>query len=172
MRRRLAILGALLAVSGTVVGLMPAADAETGGRGYERGNAPAAIDITWLHATNADQRFAIQVKVRDLRHHGRFSFHYWAGRKAAPPARSLLMTVRPGDEGVRARFFTCGREDCAPARCRSFRATWDAEDDIVRVAARQRCFPGRTPAVGRFFAWSETQAETDEGSEPFLLKRG
>jgi hypothetical protein len=172
MTRRLRTLVALLVASVTVVGAVAPAGAETGGRGYERGNAPAAIDITWLHATNADQRFAIQVKVRDLRDRGRFSFHYWAGRKAAPPTRSLLLVVRHVDDGVRARFLTCGREDCAPAPCRSFHATWSPETDVVRVAARQRCFPGRTPSGGRFFAWAETEADVDEGSEPFFLKRG
>jgi hypothetical protein len=170
--RRLSILSALVGLSGAVLGTLSPAGAETGGRGYERGDAPAAIDITWLHATNADQRFAIQVKVRDLRDTGRFSFHYWAGRKAAPPARSLLLVVRHTDDGVRARFLTCGREDCASAQCRSFHATWNPEKDLVRVAARQRCFPGRTPSGGRFFAWSETKADVDEGSEPFFLKRG
>lgn len=176
MRRRLAGLAALVALvalSGTVVGAMSPAGAETGGRGYERGNAPAAIDITWLHATNADHRFAIQVKVRDLRDKGRFTFHYWAGRHAAPPARSLLLVVRHDAEGVHSKFFTCGREDCAPAPCPSFRATWSPEQDLVRVAARQRCFPGtRTPAAGRFFAWSRTGTHVDDESRPLLLARG
>lgn len=169
----LAGLAALVAVSASLVVATSPADAETGGRGYERGNAPAAIDITWLHATNADRRFAIQVKVRDLGTQGRFSFHYWAGRKAAPPDRSLLLVVRHDEQGgPRGRFLTCDREECAPAPCRSFRATWNRAEDVVRVSARQRCFPGRTPSVGRFFAWSETSTDQDPGSKPFLLRRG
>jgi hypothetical protein len=38
--------------------------------------------------------------------------------------------------------------------------------------ARQRCFPGKTPDVGRFFAWAETRNAEDPGTDPFRLRRG
>ena len=102
MRRQLALLVALLSTS--AVGVASPAHAEAGSRAYERGNAPAAIDITHLTVGNAEKAFEIVVDVRDLRQQGTFHFHYWGGRKGSPPARSLLMVVHRREGKTRAKL--------------------------------------------------------------------
>ena len=123
MRRRVGVLAALVAVSAVLVALPSPAGAETVVQSYERGNAPATIDITRLRVMNGDHRFAMQVKVRDLRKEGRFSFYYWPGRHGTPPPHSVILVVRHDAAGLHQRFLTCGREDCSSAPCRSFRAS-------------------------------------------------
>jgi len=177
--RRGAIRAALMIVTGTVVlaGVVTPASADTGSERYERGNAPAAIDITKLSVHNATARFTMRVAVRDLTERGRFTFHYWSGTSQTPPPRSLLIEVRRVDGDTRARFFGCGREDCVVDTCPSLHAEWHPATDRVEVSASQRCYPRRDPNadppdVGRFFAWSETRTAEDAGSRPFQLSRG
>jgi hypothetical protein len=171
--RRLRSLAALLASAALAGATVPPADADAGQRDYRRGNAPAAIDITQLTVGNAEKAFEIVVDVRDLRQQGSFHFHYWGGRHATPPARSVLMVVHRREGVTRARFLTCDRQECVRATCRSFDAVWLARADRVAVAARQGCFPGDgAPEAGRFFAWSRTTRHVDPGSNPLLVKRG
>jgi hypothetical protein len=164
----------VLTATAALVGLtVVPAQAEVGEKAYRRGNAPAAIDITHLTVANAQRGFEIVVDVRDLRQKGSFHFHYWGGRRATPPARSVLVVVRRHDGATRARFFTCDRQECVREKCRSLAAVWLAGADRVAVAAGQRCFPRDVPTeVGRFFAWSRTVAHVDRGSRPLLVKRG
>ena len=178
MTKRLAMLVALVGLTSTAVlaGVTPPAAAESGSKRYERGNAPAAIDITRLTVRNGEKRFTMRVAVRDLAQRGKFSFHYWRGRHQAPPARSLIIEVRRVDGDTRARFLDCGREDCVLDTCGGMRAEWRPVADVVEVSAPQRCYPRRKgtdpPHQGRFFAWSRTPAHEDPGSAPFLLARG
>jgi hypothetical protein len=173
MRRRVGVLAALVAVSAVLVALPSPAGAETVVQSYERGNAPATIDITRLRVMNGDHRFAMQVKVRDLRKEGRFSFYYWPGRHGTPPPHSVILVVRHDAAGLHQRFLTCGREDCSSAPCRSFRASWRPGDDVVRVSARQRCLPGtRVPGAGRFSASAATETDADTGAANVLVERG
>lgn len=179
MRGRMAALAALTVIAGATLstGAVSPAAAESGSKRYERGNAPAAIDLTRLTVRNGEDRFAMRVSVRNLGERGRFHFHYWGGRRAAPPARSLLVTVRRVDGETRARFFACGREDCAPQDCAGLRARWRVAADAVRVSAPQQCYPRRDPEaepphVGRFFAWSDTATDEDPGAGLLRLDRG
>lgn len=179
MRGRLAAVAALTIMVGAalVAGTMSPAAAERGSKRYERGDAPAVIDITRLTVNNGEDRFAMRVDVRDLGERGRFSFHYWGGRRAAPPARSVLITVRRVDGDTHVRFLGCDREECTPVACDGLRARWRPVADVVRVSAPQQCYPRRDPEagppdVGRFFAWSKTATDEDPGSGLLRLDRG
>ena len=178
MPRRLATLAALMlsvVSTGTValVAAMSPAGAESEGKPYPSGNAPAAIDITKLVVNNGERRFTMRVAVRDLGQRGSFHFHYWGGRRGTPPANSVLIVGRRVDGDTRARFFACGREHCVRDSCGSLRSEWHPRTDLVEVSARQRCYPGAdVPDRGRFFAWSRTGTAGDAGSSPFLLERG
>jgi hypothetical protein len=173
MTRPLRTLVALLALTVPVALMLSPADAESGGKDYKPDNAPAAIDLTRLHVTNAERRFEMRVEVQDLGDRGRFHFHYWAGRHGTPPARSALVVVRRLDGATESTFFVCGREDCVPAPCGSLTTRWRPRADVVAVSARQRCFPGsRTPDTGRFFAWARTHTHVDPGASPLPLARG
>lgn len=176
MRRLiLAILAAGLVLGG---GLMPAS-AESGSLTTPSGDAPAKIDITKFSVDNGARWFTMKVKVRNLRQKGKFHFHYWMGTGGNPPPRSAIVVVHRVDGATKARFLECGIEDCSPTPCARLRASWRPADDVVRIAAPQRCFPrparnpdAPPPPSGRFFAWSLLGDEVDDEVDLLALQRG
>ncbi|RHW24707.1 hypothetical protein D0Z08_23600 [Nocardioides immobilis] len=176
MRRAvLTILAALLVLGGAAT----PAGAESGSLDHPSGDAPAKIDLTRLSVENGNRWFTMRVDVRNLRQKGKFNFHYWGGT-ASPPARSVLIIVHRVDGETRARFLSCGREDCAPDPCARMRVAWRSADDFIRVSAPQRCFPrprndpdAPAPAMGRFFAWSRLgDGASDTAGGLLALQRG
>jgi hypothetical protein len=180
MRTPVILVAAALAASAVLLGAPAPAVAQEGSMAFERGDAPAGIDITRLSVDNAERRFSIQVEVRDLpTTGGRFDFNYWGGPiEQTPPDRSLLIIVRSVEGHARAKFLKCDRDVCVRAKCLGLIAHWDEVADNVRVSAPQRCYPRGHPApvplgTGRFFASSERGRDFDYGqSEPLQLTRG
>lgn len=176
MRRLvLAILAGFLVLGGTAA---PAA-AESGSVSDPSGDAPSRIDITRLKVDNDKRWFTARVDVRDLRQKGKFDFYYWRGTGGLP-MQSLIVRVHRVDGETRARFWTCGTEDCTIGSCPRLRARWSSARDFVRISAPQRCYPRpRTrpdappPAAGQFFAYSRLGEDTtDELEDPVELQRG
>jgi hypothetical protein len=171
---------AALAAGAVLLGAPAPAVAEEGSMVFERGDAPAGIDITGLSVDNADRRFSMQVQVRNLaKTGGRFDFNYWGGPiEETPPNRSLLIIVKSVEGHARAKFLKCDRDVCLRDRCLGLIAHWDEAADRVSVSAPQRCYPRGYPApvplgTGRFFASSERGRDFDYGqSEPLQLTRG
>jgi len=178
VRIRWFVLVCLLVSATLVTSLESPATARSGSMAYPVGDAPASVDITRLSVVNGVDRFSMRVEVRDLGERGYVDFHYWRGRRSTPPPRSLIVEVRYVDGQARARFLSCGREDCVRARCEGLSATWRPQADVVAISAPQSCYP-RGPqdagpvTVGRFFAGAGVGGDDDDGSsEPLLLTRG
>ncbi|MFN8196639.1 MAG: hypothetical protein U0R80_20405 [Nocardioidaceae bacterium] len=178
MTRRLMTLVAALVMGGSALVVGPAgpAAAESGDLTFERGDAPAAIDIVGLHVTSGAKRFTMQATVVHLKEKGTFHFHYWRGRHQSRPPQSLILLVRRVDERTKARFLECGREDCVPTPCKGLRAEWDPATDVVEASAPHACYPRRAgtapPREGRFSVWSSTPRNADEARGHLLLRRG
>lgn len=177
MRR--VILGILAAVLVLGGGLMTSASAESGSVATPQGDAPARIDITKFSVDNGERWFTMKVEVRNLRQKGKFNFHYWMGNGGNPPPRSAIVVVHRVDGETKARFLECGLEDCSPEPCPRLRASWRPLDDVVRIAAPQRCFPrpadnpdAPPPPSGRFFVWSLLGDATDSPDATITLDRG
>lgn len=149
-----------------------AASAASGKRADERGDAPSAVDITQLKVVNGTSRVWMRVKVKDLTRAGDFSFYYWGGTKGTPPARSALATVSFVDGKPKAKFYECGRSDCTREACAGTRVAWRRGADTLAISLRQRCFPGRTPNIGRFFAAGELDREFDQTRGTLRVRRG
>ena len=155
------------------------ASAESGSVEFERGDAPSRIDLTAMEVKNADKRFTVTLEVRNLRERQRgfFFAHYWRHNGDTPPARSLFIQVRQRDGVAKARFFACGAEDCAAAKCSGPRVRWDHRADEIVMSAPQRCYPrpdgAPAPRSGRFFAYSALDRHTvDDPQGDLVLERG
>jgi hypothetical protein len=168
----------LTAFALALVGPISSASAERGVQDAPDGNAPARIDITRFTVDNGQRWFTMKVDVRNLREKGKFEFSYWRGVDGPTPSmRSLIIAVHRVDGETRARFFSCGFEDCIVGSCPRLRASWRSDVDVVRVSAPQRCFPVADPdtpppAGGRFFTNSQMGDESDTDVEQLALVRG
>jgi len=175
MRRAvLTLLAALMVVAAPAV-----ASAAPGHLTDPSGDAAARIDITRLEVHNGDHRVRFELKVRDLRKHGEFSFHYWGGTHGTPPARSAIVVVRYNGGDVKARFFSCDTEECPKAPCAGLRADWKRVADLVTASLPQRCYPrpsgqphAPAPSVGRFFAYGSLNDHYDELDGVITAHRG
>lgn len=166
------------AVMLALVGSVSSASAERGVEDAPDGDAPARIDITRFTVDNGQRWFTMRADVRNLRQKGKFEFSYWRGVDGpTPSSRSLIITVHRVDGETRARFFSCGFEDCIVGSCPRLRAAWRSDLDFVRVSAPQRCFPVADPdtplpAGGRFFTYSHMGDAVDDEVDQLALVRG
>lgn len=180
MRRAvLALVCGILLLGGAV---MPAA-AESGSIADPSGDLPPRIDITRLDVENGNRWFSMRVKVLDLAQRGRFRFTYEAGRReyGERPHRGAMIVVHRVAGETRARFLGCSAEDCSsePGEgCPRMRATWSGENDVIRVAAPQKCLwwlqrhPDRTPPrAGTFHVYAEL-GDAGDSTELLVLDRG
>jgi hypothetical protein len=175
MRRAVLTLVAAL----MVIAVPATASAAPGHMTDPSGDAGARIDVTRLDVHNGDHRVRFELKVRDLRKLGEFSFHYWGGTHGTPPARSAIVVVRYNGGDVKATFFSCGIEDCLKAPCQGLRGTWKRGADLVTASLPQRCYPrpaahphAPAPAVGRFFAYGSLNDHYDEFDGVITAQRG
>jgi len=161
-----------------LVGPISSASAERGVQDAPDGDAPARIDITRFTVDNDQRWFTMKVDVRNLREKGKFEFSYWRGVDGPTPSmRSLIITAHRVDGETRARFYSCGFEDCIVGSCPRLRVSWRSDLDFVRVSAPQRCFPVADPdtplpAGGRFSTYSHLGHEADNEVDQLALVRG
>jgi len=162
--------------------------ADNGSTTDERGDAPARIDITSLHVENGNRWFSMRIEVRNLRQKGTFELLYEAGRRepSDPPHRGSMIIVHRVAGETRARLLGCSREDCSAEpgeRCHRLRASWDPTNDVIRVAAPQRCLwwlqrhPEQSPPrTGMFDAYAYLgrlgSGGDIDGIDPVVVDRG
>ncbi|MDO9377506.1 MAG: hypothetical protein Q7T56_01555 [Nocardioidaceae bacterium] len=130
-----------LVATGVVVALAGSpASAQTKVRADPRGDSPARTDITGVKVQNTADRFAVTVRLADVRP-GRTAVAFGSGR--TPNAQAgFLVDVFPVSKG---RFSTrviagAGEEEAAPLRCPAARTTVKAgRRGYVRVVLPQSC---------------------------------
>lgn len=165
MRRALlALLASLLTV--TVLGAAPAR-AESGHLDKPVGDAPAAIDITALDATNALRRVRIRLTVPGLTDQGLFTFGY-EGRYYD----GMAITVRSRGSGLVTKAFRCGEDSCTKVECRGLKVRWDEAAGYVSASVPQRCYPGPVPEVWSFNGFSDLGKKYDADGKRLKLARG
>ncbi|QIG41927.1 hypothetical protein G5V58_03255 [Nocardioides anomalus] len=165
MRRPLLTLAAAAAA---LVSLTAApAHAESGHKDTTVGDAPAAIDITAIDATNAVRRVKIKVTVPGLTTAGTFTFGY-EGRTYD----GMAIDVRHRGSGASAKAFRCGEESCAKVACRGLQARWDVAGHVVSVSVPQRCYPGPVPETWSINAHADLGKEYDSDGTRLRLRRG
>ena len=161
-----------------LAGSATTASAESGSLADPRGDAPEVFDITRFSVTNGDRRWTAEVKVRELRQRGQFSFHYWPATGGSPPPRSVRVNVQRVDGDTKVRFLACNDQECFPEPCGGIDGHWRHQRDIVEITVPQRCFPrppgnpsAPPPAAGRFFAAGSIGSDYD-GTDSLRLDRG
>jgi hypothetical protein len=163
MRRALVLASLMVA---TVINAAPAA-AEHGHRAKEEGNAPAAIDITAIHANNARKRVKVRLVVPGLTNRGKFTLGY-----EGTYYDGMAIVVRDGSGGVTSTAWHCGEDSCAKVECRGIRVRWNVAKHYVSASVPQACYPLKIPKAWNFNGFSDLGNAYDSEYTKLRLRRG
>jgi hypothetical protein len=165
MRRLL--LGLLACVLVATVLCAAPASAESGHKAKEKGNAPAAIDITAIYANNAQNRVTVKLVVPGLTRKGKFTIGY-----ETATYDGMAIIVREVDHRVMSEAWHCGEDSCKKVQCQGVRIRWNDAASYLRVSIPQSCYPLDIPSAWNFNGFSDLGDEYDSEYTKLRLSRG
>lgn len=164
--RRLSLCLALTSLAATLVVAAPAT-AESGHKDKPVGDAPAAIDITGIDATNDLRRVKVRLEVPGLTRKGLFTLGYESDRYDG-----MAILVRGRRNGVTWHAFHCNEESCDRVECPGTKVSWDVAEKYVAVSVPQSCYPLRVPDAWNFNGHSDLGRDYDSEYTRLRLARG